>query len=167
MILDILRKKRVIDNGPREKLELTCPVKGAIVPLAQVADNTFKKEVLGKGLAIDPSEGKLRAPADGVVDMVADTLHAVGLNCHTAEVLLHAGIDTVMLKGRYFTPRVKEGDTVRRGDVLLEYDIAALRREGYDPVAIVVITNSAEFAEITPTEKADARLNEPFLTLKR
>ena len=98
---------------------IAAPLKGEAVPSAEVNDPTFAEEMLGKGLAIKPSEGKVYAPFDGEVAMVFDTKHAISLvSAKGTEVLIHVGLDTVMLKGQHYTAHVESGDTVKKGDLM-------------------------------------------------
>ena len=100
------------------------PVKGKAVPLKEVSDPTFAEEMLGKGAAAIPEDGKFYAPADGEIGMVFDTLHAVSMTTDFgAEILIHIGLDTVKMQGEGFAGHVKAGDHVKKGDLLLEVDL--------------------------------------------
>ena len=130
---------------------LGAPVAGETVPLQEVNDPTFGQEILGKGVAIRPTKGEVYAPADGTVDTLFDTCHAITFLCDNgAELLLHVGLDTVQLKGKHFQSQVASGDRVKKGQLLLSVDLEAVKREGYDTVTPVIVTNADEW----PVEKA-------------
>ena len=102
-------------------ITIASPVSGTVVPLTEVPDPTFAQGILGPGAAVQPSEGRIVAPANGTVDMMFDTGHAVSMTTSEgAELLIHVGIDTVNLKGQHYTAKCKSGDTVRKGDTLLK-----------------------------------------------
>ncbi|MCY7609953.1 PTS glucose transporter subunit IIA [Bacillus safensis] len=116
-------------------------------------DKVFSEEVMGKGTAIQPSEGKVFAPFDGQVEMIFHTNHAIGLKSNLGvEVLIHIGIDTVNLNGQYFTSHVQKGDTVKQGQLLIEFDQQNIQKAGYDTTTPVIITNTADYLEILPQE---------------
>ena len=128
---------------------LYAPVKGECVPISEVSDPTFGQEILGKGIAIRPAEGKVYAPCDATVDLMFETGHAVSLNADCgAEVLVHVGINTVELKGQHFTAHVKDGDKVKKGQLLMEFDPAAIAAAGYDTIVPMVICNSGDYADV-------------------
>ncbi|MGG5373265.1 beta-glucoside-specific PTS transporter subunit IIABC [Enterococcus sp. AZ196] len=129
--------------------EMRSPVKGEQIELAQIQDEVFSKELMGKGFAVLPSEGKVYAPFDGEVTMLFDTLHAIGLtSTQGAEVLIHVGMDTVNLKGQHFTPKVKVGDQVKAGDLLLEFDLEKIKEAGYLTDTPVVVTNGMPYTVV-------------------
>ncbi len=152
---------------PAEGVTILSPMKGHVVPLSSVNDPTFAENILGEGSAIVPDSGLLVAPADGVVESVPDTCHAVMLTADSgAEILMHIGIDTVELDGRHFRSFVNSGDRVKAGDPLIEFDREAIAKEGYDLTTPVIITNPDSFGEIrTLVEQAIEKL--PFMVLKR
>lgn len=118
------------------------PVEGQILDLAQVPDPAFSSGAMGHGFAVDPTEGVVRAPFDGVANVVFPTGHAIGLTSDTGvELLIHVGMDTVNLEGRHFTSHVTQGQRVRQGDVLVEFDLDAIRDEGYSAIVPVIVTN--------------------------
>lgn len=122
---------------------LVSPLQGTVVALADVKDEVFSSGVLGKGVAVLPSKGELCAPVDGVVTMVPDTRHAISVkDASGAEILMHIGMDTVALNGKYYEALVKAGDTVRKGQLLIKFDIDSIKAAGYDVTTPVVITNS-------------------------
>lgn len=132
-------------------IQVFAPVAGEAVPISQVSDPTFGEEILGKGVAIKPSEGKIFAPCDGKVDMMFETGHAVSLvSDGGAEILIHVGLDTVELKGKHYTIHAHNGDEVKKGDLLIEFDPEAITAEGYDVITPVVICNSDAYKDIRP-----------------
>ncbi|MGI6118117.1 MAG: glucose PTS transporter subunit IIA [Bilifractor sp.] len=132
------------------------PAKGTAIPLSAVHDATFASEALGKGMAVIPTEGKIYAPFDGTLDMLYDTKHALGLTSKDdVEVLIHVGIDTVKLNGKYFTAHVESGAEVKKGDLLLEFDIDKIKEAGYFIDTVLIVTNSDDYDSVemvTPTE---------------
>ena len=133
------------ENGA---LDIPAPLTGEAVTLQDTGDETFAAEVLGKGAAILPSEGKVYAPFDATVATMMG--HAVGLEGRNGvEMLIHIGIDTVKLDGKHYTPHCAEGDEVKAGDLLMEFDIDAIKKEGYPVVTPVIITNTYDYQEIT------------------
>ena len=129
-----------------DKENLYIPLEGDILPLTDVHDEMFSQKVLGEGIAIIPSSGILKAPCDGTVKMVFETKHAIGMEAENgAEILFHAGINTVELEGKYFESHVKAGDKVRRGDVLLKFDIENIKQSGFDCTTPIIITNTADY----------------------
>lgn len=142
-------------------------VSGTIVPMREVRDEAFASEVLGKGVAIEPAEGKLVAPADGVITTTMSTNHAVGMTtADGAEVLMHIGIDTVKLNGAHYTCHVKEGDKVVKGQLLISFDADAIRAEGYLLTTPVIICNTDDYAAVACGVSGSIKAGEPLLTLK-
>ena len=149
-------------------LALLAPFSGPMVPLAEVPDPVFSSAMFGDGIGIDPLAGQLVAPCDGTISHLARTSHAVTLTSHNgAQILLHIGIDTVELKGQGFTAKVKHGDKVHAGDVLIEFDLVYVARHARSLVSVIAIANGDAF---TITERAGAgRLTagvSPLLTLR-
>ena len=125
------------------------PITGKIIPLSEVNDQTFASELMGKGAAIIPTVGQAVAPADGEVVSLFRTKHAIGLLTNTgAEILIHIGIDTVKLDGQYFTAHVQTGSKVKKGDVLVSFDIDAITQAGYEITTPIIITNSDDYDDI-------------------
>ena len=122
---------------------------GTVVDLEDVEDDVFSQKILGEGIAVEPSEGKLYAPCDGKVDSVFDTKHAVNiLSSNGAEVLLHIGIDTVKLGGKHFESHVSDGQEIKRGDLLITFDIEAIKAEGYKVTTPLIIGNTDDYSAI-------------------
>lgn len=133
---------------------VAAPMKGKIVELEHVPDRTFADKVLGDGIAIMPEEGKVFAPVNGEVACVMDTKHAVALTSDDGlEILIHVGLETVELQGKYFKTYVENGTRVKEGDLLLEFDLDAIKQAGYQTVTPVIITNTSEFISVLPMLK--------------
>lgn len=131
-----------------EGVELGAHLVGTVLPLVDVKDPTFSSGALGAGIAVEPTEGKLYAPADGKITVAFPTGHAYGLRTEDGlDLLMHIGMDTVELDGKHFEPKVAKGDTVKRGDVIAEFDIPAIKAAGYPLATPLVITNSKKLAE--------------------
>ena len=112
--------------------------------------------MLGKGLAIIPSEGKVYAPFDGTVEALFATKHAIGLKSESGiEVLIHIGIDTVKLEGKGFTSHIAQGDMVKKGQLLVEFDIPFIKEQGYDVTTPVMVTNMDDYLDILKTDKSE------------
>lgn len=128
---------------------LGAPAKGDAVPIQEVKDPTFSEELLGKGVAVIPTQGEIYAPADGVVGMVFDTLHAVSMTTeYGAEILIHVGLDTVKLKGEGYKGHVKAGDKVKQGDLLLTVDLEKVQKAGFDVITPMLICNTSDYAAV-------------------
>ena len=125
---------------------------GQAVRLEDVEDPVFSEKILGDGMAVEPEEGKLFAPCDGRVEMVFDTKHAINMvSKEGVEILLHIGIDTVKLGGKYFEAHTESGQEVKKGDLLISFDMEAVRAEGYKLITPLIICNSSEYEAILPT----------------
>ena len=143
-------------------INITSPVEGNVIPLSEVSDATFAQEILGKGAAIVPEKGVIYAPFDGKIDMMFETGHAVGIvGDDGIELLVHIGIDTVNLEGKYFTPKKVTGDVVKKGDILIEFDIKKIKEAGYDVTTPVIISNTEQYVnvEITATGEVTKESN--------
>ena len=130
-----------------ESVEIGSHMVGSVVLLADVKDPTFSSGALGVGTAVEPTEGKLYAPADGKITVAFPTGHAYGLRTEDGlDLLMHIGMDTVELDGKHFEPKVAKGDTVKRGDIIAEFDIPAIKAAGYPLATPMVITNAKKAA---------------------
>lgn len=144
------------------------PLKGEAVPSTEVNDPTFAEEMLGKGMAIKPAEGKVYAPFDGEVALVFDTKHAVSLVSEKGtEILIHVGLDTVMLKGEHYTTHVETGATVKKGDLLIEFDMEAIKAAGYDTITPVVICNADDYKDVIRTTGKQVEPGETVMELDK
>ncbi|WP_175074592.1 beta-glucoside-specific PTS transporter subunit IIABC [Terribacillus sp. AE2B 122] len=145
---------------------IASPFQGAIVPLSEIKDEAFATGALGKGVAIIPSEGKLYAPASGVVSVLFPTKHAVGITTDNgAEILIHIGMDTVQLEGKFFDAQVKQGDRVEKGQLLIEFDLESIQNAGFDITTPVVVTDVRGYNLVAATEEKQVKWGEPLLTL--
>lgn len=143
---------------------IASPVSGEVKDLVEVDDKTFSQELIGKGIAVVPDNGKLYAPFDGVVEAAFKTKHAIGLKSDSGlELLIHVGMDTVNLEGKYFTSHVEQGQRVKTGELLLEFDINAIKKEGYDIITPVVVTNSDKYLDVLPAAKGNIKEKEILL----
>lgn len=132
---------------------LVSPLKGDVIALSEVKDEAFSTGALGQGLAIVPSEGKLYAPCDGEITTFFLTGHAIGITTEKgAEILMHVGMDTVKLDGDGFTPKKQQGDKVKKGELLLEFDIEKIKEAGLETTTPVIITNSDDYSDVAVTE---------------
>lgn len=135
-------------------VELISPVNGQLIPMEEVKDDVFRAGILGKGIGVIPADGRIYAPADGRIDTVFETNHAITLVAENGgEVLIHVGLDTVNLKGEGFKPVVKAGENVKAGDLLMEADIDFIKSRGFDSTTVMVITNSDDFTIIPESGK--------------
>ena len=129
---------------------LYSPLNGQAISLAEVKDETFAGEVLGKGMAVIPSEGVVKAPCDAEVSMVFDTKHAIGLTTESGiELLIHVGLNTVELEGKYYTVHVNDGDKVKKGQTLITFEMDKIKDAGYDVTTPMIVTNTDDFEEVT------------------
>ncbi len=125
---------------------IVSPLEGKLISLQNVNDEVFSAGILGDGMAVIPEKGELYAPADASIDTVFDSKHAISMVCgNGAELLLHVGLETVKLDGKYFEPQVKSGDHVKAGQLLMKFDLKSLKKEGFDVVTPIIITNSADY----------------------
>ncbi|MEC0304097.1 beta-glucoside-specific PTS transporter subunit IIABC [Terribacillus saccharophilus] len=145
---------------------IASPFQGSIVSLSEIKDEAFATGALGKGVAIIPSEGKLYAPASGVVSVLFPTKHAIGITADSgAEILVHIGMDTVQLDGKFFDAHVKQGDRVEKGQLLIEFDLDSIQNAGFDITTPVVVTDVKGYNLVAATEEKQVKWGEPLLTL--
>lgn len=161
------------EKKPMEKQEIAgeegtvaAPVSGHVVPLSEVKDEAFSSGVLGKGVAIVPAEGKVYAPCDGEISTMFPTGHAVGITGdNRAEILIHIGMDTVKLDGKYFSPKVETGAKVKKGDLLVEFDMDKIKEAGYDVTTPVLVTNADDFVDVSGETGKDVKAGDALLSI--
>ncbi|MFL2138980.1 beta-glucoside-specific PTS transporter subunit IIABC [Desemzia sp. FAM 23991] len=168
---DIVEDDRPIKNQKVETIEnevIASPLNGKKINLETVSDETFAKKSLGNGVAIIPSDGKLYAPVDGEISIAFPTGHAIGIiSGNGAEILMHIGFNTVELDGKYFKLNVTQGQTVTKGDLLVDFDIEKIKEAGYEVTTPVVITNSALYKVNTEVNSlTDIAIGEELIELE-
>ena len=147
--------------------EVFSPITGEVKPLSAVNDPAFSEEIMGKGFAIQPAEGRVVSPVNGTVFSLSKSGHAIGLvSDNGAEMLIHIGIDTVKLKGQFFSPKVQAGTKVSVGDLLMEFDRVEIEKAGYDTITPVIITNMYQYASIESAGKTNVNESELIYTAK-
>lgn len=171
------KEKTQGEKAEAEKLEIQESVTGEIlldshmegeaIPMSEVKDETFAAEVLGKGIAIIPKKGEVTAPCDAVVETVFATRHAIGRKAdHGVEILIHVGINTVELGGKFYTSHVTEGDRVRTGQVMLTFDMEKIKEAGYDVTTPMIVTNSDDYQEIRILKTGNVTKQDAVLEIK-
>ncbi|WP_302569904.1 beta-glucoside-specific PTS transporter subunit IIABC [uncultured Clostridium sp.] len=159
-------EEKLVIKSLNTGVKVASPLSGEMVELSQVNDATFASGIIGKGTAIIPTKGQIIAPFDGVVDAFFDTGHAIGLKSNEGiEMLIHVGIDTVNLGGKYFNPKKSQGDKIKAGDIILEFDIQGIISEGYEVVTPVIITNSDSYMDIIVENKSIVNEKEYIMTV--
>ena len=152
-------KKSAAPAAPAEPtfpMMLAADAKGTFVPMENIPDEVFAQGILGTCCGIDPSEGKVFAPAGGEITQAPDSGHALGIMADGGvEILIHVGVDTVEMKGDGFSPKVKVGDKVKKGDLLLEMDLDKIAAAGHPAVVITVVTNTDYFKAVEVVASGD------------
>ena len=152
-------------NG--KAITLYSHMNGTAVKLEDVEDEVFSQKILGEGAAVEPSEGKLYAPCDGKIDSVFDTKHAVNMvSSEGVEILLHIGIDTVKLGGQYFEAHVSDGQEVKKGDLLISFDMDKIKAAGYKVTTPIIIGNTDDYASVEPVAQNSVSAGDMILKIK-
>ncbi|MCM3653512.1 beta-glucoside-specific PTS transporter subunit IIABC [Metabacillus litoralis] len=158
--------EKTVEKDEKRKHEVVSPLNGTVLPLSEVKDAAFSSEVMGKGVAILPTEGKVVSPVNGVVTTLFKSKHAIGITSEDGvEILIHVGMDTVQLDGEHFTSHINQGDTVKAGDLLVEFDMDKINEAGYSLVTPVIVTNTANYFDVLSTNKEDVSTNNVVLTV--
>ena len=133
-----------------KEIRLDSPLNGQLIELKDVKDPAFASGAMGKGAAVKDPDGKVYSPVDGTVTVLFGTKHAIGIHAEDgADILIHVGIDTVNLGGKYFAAKIAQGDTVKKGQLLLEFDPEGIKSAGYDTTTPVLVTNAFDYDKIT------------------
>lgn len=144
-------------------LEIFAPITGEVVPLDQVPDPVFSQKMMGEGIAIMPTSGKVHAPIDGTVVLVSDTKHAIGIKASDdTEILIHVGLETVLLKGEGFTTLVNTGDEITVGQPLLEVDWAYIKEHATSMITPIIVTNGTD-KNVEPQDAKESIAGETLL----
>ena len=146
---------------------LGAPAQGAFVAMEQIPDEVFSTGVLGACCGVEPDTGNVYAPIDGTISQLADTLHAVGIEAGSIEVLIHVGVDTVEMNGDGFHAVVKPGGTVKKGDLLLTMDLEKVKAAGHPTTVILAVTNSDDFASVEPLISGTIQPGDDILRISR
>ena len=155
------------ETASAKDIKLSAHLSGKVVPLEEVEDEVFSGHILGDGIAIEPADGKLYAPCDGKVDSVFDTKHAANLiSDDGAEILLHIGIDTVKLGGKHYEVHVSNGQQVKKGDLLISFDIDAIRADGYKVTTPMIICNTDDYAGIRAMASGEVKAGDVLLEIQ-
>lgn len=158
--------KEEVKKAEPDTFVISSPLKGEVLPLSQVKDEVFSSGALGTGIAVEPAEGKVVAPVDGEVASLFPTKHAVGMRTENdIEILIHIGIDTVELDGAYFEAHVEQGQKVKKGQLLVSFDVEKIREAGYVTQVPVILTNLGKYEDVKMTEKPNIDYGEELLTL--
>lgn len=163
---------RETENLPEEENvlqaeEILSPANGKAVPLSEVPDPTFAEEMLGKGAAVDPSEGRFYAPVSGTISTVFPTKHAIGITGDKGEeILIHVGLDTVQLDGKYFETAVSEGQHVEAGTLLLTCELEKVREAGYKTITPVIVTNPEDYPAVSLARSGEIKAGERLISLR-
>ena len=153
--------------APAFPVTLAADAKGTVVAMENIPDEVFAQGILGKCCGIDPTEGKIYAPADGEITQAPDSGHALGiLTTAGVEVLIHVGVDTVEMKGDGFTSEVTKGQRVNAGDALATADLAKISEAGFDPTTIVVVTNTKSLGAITSEQPGQVAAGDAVLAVE-
>ncbi|HCM12314.1 MAG TPA: PTS glucose transporter subunit IIA [Lachnospiraceae bacterium] len=152
----------------KDEIIIQSPVQGEACEITQVNDATFRDKLLGEGIAIRPSTGRVVAPVNGMIAILFETKHACTIvSDQGTEILIHIGLDTVNLKGKYYKAYVKDGDKVKAGDLILEFDMDKIKEAGYDLITPVVICNSADYSKIQTFSGNQVQELEPIMSLQK
>ncbi|UOW68225.1 beta-glucoside-specific PTS transporter subunit IIABC [Paraclostridium bifermentans] len=162
----VKEETKEVKSTKLEKEVVVSPIKGEVLNLSDIEDAAFSSGVLGQGVAIMPSDGKVVAPVNGVVTTLFPSLHAIGiLSDEGVEVLIHIGLNTVQLEGRGFDACIKQGDRITKGQAILKFDIDVIKEAGYSVVTPIVVTNSSQFLDVVQTESKNIELEDNLITV--
>jgi len=157
-------KKKMLEE---QQYTIYNPIAGMVTPLSEVNDPVFAEEMMGKGVAIKPSVGQVVAPMDGQIISVFRTMHAVTMiGDNGAEIIIHVGLDTVKLGGEYYSAHVSDGMRVKKGDLMLTFDLEQIEALGYDLITPIIVTNSADFDAIENMATGSNKVGTALIKLK-
>ena len=163
-----VKKEEAKSDVKVESGVLYAPIKGKAIDLSEVKDGVFSEGMLGKGIGIEPEEGRAVSPVNGTVSVVFDTKHAIGITSDEGvEVLIHVGLDTVQLNGKYYDTHVKVGDKVKVGDLLVEFDKDKIQKAGYRTVTPIIISNTDSFKDVKVLAKGEVEEKAEMLRVEK
>lgn len=158
-------EEKLLEEG--EEIHVSSPMQGECIPLEEVKDATFSQGILGKGTAVIPEKGEVKAPFDGRIDVMFETGHAVGMTSEDGvELLIHVGMDTVNLEGKYFHPKKSSGDKVKKGEVILEFDKDEIVKAGYDITTPIIVSNTDKFKDVEADVTGPVKELDEILVIK-
>ncbi|PAV28324.1 PTS beta-glucoside transporter subunit EIIBCA [Virgibacillus profundi] len=156
-----------VSSSKADEVTISSPLTGKLIPLQDVNDQVFSSEMMGKGIAIYPENQQIVAPADGKITVTYDSKHAFGIHTDQgAEILIHIGIDTVNLNGEGFVSKVSKEQLVKKGDILGTFNIDKIKKAGYDPTVMVIITNTGDYAEVSTVNQKEIAEGDDLLRLR-
>ena len=165
---EIQTEKETAPKADGTELFLSSPIKGKAVPLEKVDDEVFSAGILGQGIAIEPSEGKVFAPVDGVVENIPKSKHAIAITAdNDANILIHVGLDTVELDGNGFDVKVANGAKIKKGDLLMTFNLSGIKKQGYKMITPIVVCNADEFAEFKTVADGDVNVGDDVIRIVR
>lgn len=160
------KKESVSESKAESNIAVYAPMEGKAVPLKEVNDGVFSEDMLGKGMAIIPTVGKVAAPFDGKVSMIYTTKHAIALtSTEGVEILIHVGIDTVQLNGKYYDIKVAVGDEVKAGDLLAEFDIKGIESEGYRTITPIIVANTDAYKDVVAVASGEVKIKDSLFNV--
>ncbi|WP_152655963.1 PTS glucose transporter subunit IIA [Oceanobacillus sp. CFH 90083] len=153
--------EKLFKKKENQEIELFAPINGEVIPLEEVPDPVFAEKMMGDGIAIKPADGKVVSPIDGNIVQAFPTKHAVGIKASNGtEILIHIGLETVALDGEGFTIHVKEGDKVKKGDALVDVDLAVVGEKAVSTVTPMLITNMSDIEALHKQDVKQVRASE-------
>lgn len=154
--------------GKKKEITILSPLAGSVVPADQINDLTFKEQYLGTTIGIQPTGNRVVAPVSGTINSIFETGHALTIVSDSGvELIIHIGLDTVQLKGQFFKIHAKSGDTIKPGDLLVEFDKDEIINAGYDVITPVIICNSAIFSDIQTFTGKEVKEQDEIIKLKK
>lgn len=163
--------KKILGTKEEAKIEVDniiySPLTGEAVPLSAVNDLVFSQEMMGKGAAVIPTVGRVVAPCNGEIINVFRTLHAITIKADNgAEIIIHVGLETVALDGQYYKSHVKDGARIKKGDLLLTFDLDQIKAAGYDLITPVIVTNPADYQSVEKTNGNNVSEGDELINLE-
>lgn len=162
----LFKSRGTVAQAGKESVFVAAPAEGKIIPMEEIPDEVFARGMLGICCGIEPAEGRVYAPVDGTVVQLASGGYSMTiLGANNVHVMLHAGIDTVMMKGDGFSPKIRVGDAVQAGQLLLEMDLERIAKAGHSAMIITVVSNSDEYQSVTPCSSSTVKPGECLFQL--